>query len=215
MPIYSSDIKEILYEEDVSRIYNCATKSMERVLVSLLWITGARTTEIIMLQAKAFDISDHSLSIVIPTLKRGKKEGGDFDVRERTLNFKRPKALDMNIYIETIIEYVKMIPMPEQRIFKYKSRWAEKTINKLGMDAIQKKICPYHFRHSVLSWLAKNGATVSELMFFKGAKNISSVSPYLAAVPFEVNLQRIKRDRSQSGQEIQKRTEPDFVSENK
>ena len=192
MPKYSWDIKDILFEEDVKAIYNLAKSQEQRVFVSELWITAGRPEEILKLKPEDFVISPDELHITLKTLKL--RKGGAFDTDTRTLKFNRPRGENLNIYIETIIDWV-LKAKPQADIIPYTSRWGELLINRLGEQTIGKKICPYHFRHSVLSWLAKNGASVSELMHFKGARSIQSVQCYLHAVPYLVKLETMDRRR--------------------
>jgi integrase len=192
MPRYSWKIEEILFEEDVRAIYDLADGPEVRALISLLWLTGARPQEILNLKPENFFISNDQLAITLETLKLG--QGKEFKVRERTLKFSRPTGLSVNIYLETIISFLEKIPIGS-RVLDYSERWAEIKINKLGEKAINKKICPYHFRHSVFSWMIKNGATVSDVMYFKGARSVASVSPYLHALPYLTKLESMDRRR--------------------
>lgn len=193
MPKYKWNIGDLLYEEDVRKMYELAKNAQERALIAFLWITGARPTEITMLRRNNLIITNEKLEITLATLKRGKSE--KFDTRERTLTFDRHKEGTPNIYIETIIGYVQGIP-GDERVMPYTSRWTEKTTARLGTEAIKKPICPYHFRHSVLTLMARNGATPDMLKHFKGAKSLSSVNAYMDSIPFVVKLQNLNRSRA-------------------
>lgn len=192
MPKYSWNISDILYEEDVRKIYESATTREQRVLVSLLWITAARPKEILNLKREDFLISEDIVEVRVETLKL--KDTEKFQDKYRTPKFERNPASNMNIYLETIVDWV-LDAAPGGFILPRTTRWAELQINKLGEKAIGKKICPYHFRHSVLSWLAKEGYSVPALMHFKGARSIKSVEPYLHAVPYLVKLSGMDRRR--------------------
>jgi site-specific recombinase XerD len=196
MPKYSWDIKDMLFEEDIKAIMDKTQNKRERLLISLLWITGARPMELLMLKREDFRVYSEKLEITIQTLKLRKSE--KFAVEARTLSFSRPSGLNCNIYIETIIDWISNV-LPGQPILTYSKRWAEMSINNLGKAAIGKTISPYHFRHSCFSWMARNGATAEQLKYFKGAKSIKSVEPYLHAVPFIVKLESMRKDRGVSG----------------
>ena len=68
-------------------------------------------------------------------------------------------------------------------------------LNTLGMKALGKELSPYHFRHSVITWLARHGATIEQLMYFKGARSLSGIAPYLHAVPSVIKLENLRRSR--------------------
>jgi len=193
MPKYSWNIEEILFEEDVKAMFHTAKTKREAVLVSLLWLTGGRPDEILSLKPENIDIYTDKVAITIKTLKL--KKDGKFKTRERTLVFKRTGGLDTNIYLETIIDYVRTIP-PDTRILSYTTRWAELKINKLGEATIKKRISPYHFRHSVFTWFARNGWTIEQIKYWKGAASIASVEPYLHAVPQIVAFENLHRGKT-------------------
>ena len=190
MPKYSVDIATILFEEDVRKIYNEARTPEERVFVSLLWMTGGRTKEVLMLRKENIQYDAERVKITLQTLKLGQSK--KFMVKNRTLEFERPSGVNANIYLETIINYVKLLS-PEVLLLHRSNRWGEYLINKLGMKAVGKKFSPYHFRHSCMTWLARNGATPDMLMHFKGAASIKSISAYIHAVPFVVKEQNRRR----------------------
>jgi integrase len=192
MPRYNSDISELLYEEDVNKMFARAKSPKEAYLVAIFWITGARPSEVVELQKKDFALGEHTLRITISTKKLGKTN--EFILRHRTLEFERPEGYNSNPYIETIIRHMKVAPEVGY-VLPYTTRWAEKTINRLGMETIGKLISPYHFRHSVLSHHASKGMNTIDLMAFKGAKSINSVAPYLHAKPFVVKSKDLERGR--------------------
>lgn len=194
MPRYSWDIKELIFEEDARKMYDIADTEVKRVLISLLWIAGPRTHEITMLQKKdiTIDHEEEKLNIRIKTLKLKKK--ADFQIDYRTLSFNRPLGTEANIYLETIIRYVAKLD-PDSKIISYTDRWIEQQINKIADKALNKRLCPYHFRHSVLTWLAFNGASVPELMHFKGARSLRGVTPYIHAKPMVIKLENQRRNR--------------------
>lgn len=194
MPRYSWDIKELIFEEDASKMYDAADSEVKRVLISILWIAGPRTHELTMLQKKDITV-DHEkekLNIRFKTLKLKKKK--TFGIEYRTLSFDRKLGTEANIYLETIIRYVAKLD-PDSRVISYTDRWVEQQVNKIGEKALGKKLCPYHFRHSVLTWLAYNGAGLPELMGFKGAASIRGVLSYIHARPMVVKLENQRRNR--------------------
>ena len=193
MPKYSWAINDLIYEEDTLLMFKQAGSIYERCLVAVLWITGARTEEALALTSDSINYDTFKVDIRLNTLKLGT---GAFAVQERTISIKRPSGLEQNLYLETILTHIRTLPK-EARLFPYTSRWAEKVINRLGERAINKRIAPYHFRHRVLSHMAAQGANVPELMHFKGAKDAKSVSTYLHARPYMVDMANQRRARHQ------------------
>lgn len=194
MPTYSHDIRTLLFEEDVRSMYDAAQHHQERLLISLLWITGPRPSEGELVEKEDVAWEDTKLWITLNTKKLG--EGGRFAVDKRTLEFARPVGLDMNIYIETIIRAAQAAA-PKGRLLNYGIRWQQKVINRLSQERLGVKLSPYHFRHSVMTWLARNGKTIDQLKYFKGAKSINSVGAYISARPFVVEQQLLRRSRQE------------------
>jgi len=199
MPRYNFDVKDfLLFEEDVRKMYDMANKN-EAVLIAILWLTGARPGEMALLRTTDVTYSADKLKVRLKTLKKGK--GGDFKVAERTLEFERAAGMDTNIYIETIINHVSTLPNnDETRVLPYTTRWAEKHITKLGLAVMDKPITPYHFRHSVMTWLAKKRWTLDQLKYFKGANSLRSIEPYIQAVPQVIKLENLKRQKVQESE---------------
>jgi len=188
MPRYKFDIKNLLFEQDVKKIYDLADKNREKLAIALLWTTGARPSELLALYKNNIIVTDTQVTIVIKTLKLGAK---DFKAQDRPLVFERNNY--QNVYLEKIIKSLDNLG-PEQVLLPYTSRWMSKIINRLGKEAIGKEICPYHFRHSVMTWLSRNGATLDQLKHFKGAADYKSIWPYITAKKFVVAEQLSRRD---------------------
>jgi site-specific recombinase XerD len=193
MPKYNTPIDYTIYEKEVSALYNAGTTLQQRLLVSLCWITGARTSELIDIKKEDILFNDDFVIITIRTLKLGDRETGKFKIRQRGLRFTRPKN-PKNIYLETIIKFSERL---EERdtLLKYKQRWCIKTLHKLGQKAIGKDISVYHFRHSICTQLAMNGASIPEIMYFKGAISLNGVTPYIHAKPMIFKLEQFNRDK--------------------
>ena len=172
MPVYKTEPSVLLYEEDVRKMFDLAN-DQEALAIALLWQTGARPGELQLLKKENFFITEDKLEITIKTLKL-RKSVTKYQISERTLRFDRPKGLKSDVYIETITNYVKNL-YPEAKVMMFGKRWLEYKIAKLSQKALDKPLSPYHFRHSVMSWLAKNGATAVEIKDFKGAKSLLSV----------------------------------------
>lgn len=50
-PTYTETIKQVIFEDDVRKMWQNSTYEHERVLLSILWLTGARPSEILEISA--------------------------------------------------------------------------------------------------------------------------------------------------------------------
>lgn len=215
MPKYNWDIKDLLFEEDVRKMYDAAGTLQKKAFISICWLTGARTGESLSLKKEDIGFNDDFLEIRLPTTKLG---GGDYKTAMRTLTVTRPRGVEANLYVETVVKYAANLPLNDDFLFghegvgkkAYTTRWAEsKVIGPLSLQTLGKWLTPYHFRHSCMQWLARHGASLAQLMHFKGAKSPLSVQPYISAVPAVVKMQNLKRERA-----LEQKPEV-IVSENK
>lgn len=200
MPKYANDPTDyILSDEDVKAMFNIAKNDEEKAWISILWMTGARPQEILMLTTDRVTITEDEISFNMPTLKLG--GAADFKVKDRELTIPRESAdKDMRegsnfVYQETIVRFVSS-RVPRSHLFTRTTRWGQKVLNRLGEKATKVKVTPYHFRHSFFVWFARRGATLDELMNWKGALSVQSVSPYLRAKPQKMDKEKMERSRS-------------------
>lgn len=208
MPRYKWDISDLLFEEDVRKMFDYASNGKDIYgmrSLALFWLTGARTTEAVMLVKENFAADEKMMSITIPTLKLGNSK--DFKVKDRTLQFERTSGLQTNIYIEYIIQQLERV-QPNEKFLPYTARWVEWKIGELSQKALNKSLCPYHFRHSVMTWKARKGATIDELMYWKGARSLSSVAPYIHAKPSVVKLEALRRERVSTNAPVEQAMQP-------
>ena len=192
MPRYTTPIEFMIYEKDVSKMYNETDGWLQRVLISLCWLTGARTKEIIDIKKSDVVYNDNLLAIKINTLKLGNKDG-QFKIRERVLRFTRPQK-PRSIYVETIIKHIDMLKKDDAHLIPYGQRWVTMHLNDIGKRAIGKELTPYHFRHSICTALAVNGKSLPEIMHFKGAISLNGVKPYIHAKASQIQLEALNRD---------------------
>jgi integrase len=191
---YGHDIRDLIFEEDVRLMLAKCKNDRERLLLSFLWTTGARPAEINQIKKEDISVYENTLSIKLKTLKLGRAKG--FTIENRTLEFERPTGLSEIAWLE-IIARKAIAAQAEQVLLPFTTRWISKVINRLGMEAIQKPISPYHLRHSVLSYKAASGYTIDQLMHMKGAKSVESISTYLQARPFYINMKNERTFRQE------------------
>lgn len=186
---YLWDVKEhLLFDEEVKQMFDLCKTNHERLAVALMWRTGARPMEMIgeALKPKQINYTDTQVEVVLKTLKLGK--GGRFKVMDRPLQFERPSGLEQDIYVETIVSMAGKT-LPEEPLLPNGKRWLERLCNRLGVEVLGREISPYHFRHSRMTWLARNGATLDQLKHFKGSADYRSIWNYINAQPFVIKAQ--------------------------
>lgn len=190
MPKYAHDITDLLSPEDIRKLYDAAKSPREQVLVCFLALTGLRPGELLAVQKKDITLEqDQSgaefVHFILPTEKTN-ADGTKFVLKTRHLKMERPSGVQMNVYLETILVYVGHLAHPNDRLLDYTRRWAEKRINRLGMEVLGKQISPYHFRHSGCTNQFAQGRTPDQVMHYKGAKSLRSVLPYAHASPYNL-----------------------------
>lgn len=196
MPRYTIDVKDfLLFEEQAKAMYEKTTTRAEAFTVSALWLAGMRPQELLMMHKEAIQVGADGVALAVPTLKRGNKNGG-FQVTTRLLGFKRPEGLDGNLYLESVIDFASRAE-GNRPMLDYSTRWMEKLINRLGTATIGKKISPYHLRHSVFTWLARNGWDAYAIKYWKGAATLASVEEYIRARPQVIEFESLHRELHQ------------------
>jgi len=198
MPKYNIDVSDYITYEEALAILNNGEDEIERVLVSVTWLTGARPTEIISLKKKDILLTETKIEFIMRNLKRGKSD--QFDMVNRKLKRERPIGVNIDIFIETIAKYIRKLPEEESLLFPYTKRWAEGKITKLCKKTLGKEKSMYHFRHGCHVWLNRHGFTLTDLQYWKGAKDVRSVLKYLHATARTVTAEMTQEDRGESKQ---------------
>lgn len=173
--------------EDLNRVIENITGKYAlegKVMLALLYYTGARPVEILNLYSK--DIKKEG-SFLIVHISGGKKRALP---RSFYLSLNKPHAA-------TIYKYACGL-MPELLLFSHYRNSYVRTINtkkglttnesitdklryyfKLWFAVLDTPVTPYFLRHNRFSRLSEKGLTPSEIMQLKGARSIESVRPYL------------------------------------
>lgn len=176
------DLAKLLESVDGIR-HNHVTEG--RALVILMYYSGARPGEVLnMHQGDVYKDGNYCICS-IPTLKRGLR-------RNIYLSFSKKYVTEMFDYCYN--------QFPKIRLFRnYYSCYKRERITKKGIkkeyleysdklrwhftrwakDVIEHGINPYYLRHNRLTKLAMGGVNVYDMKYFKGAKSIKSVEPYL------------------------------------
>jgi len=169
MANYKVDINSIVELEDAQQMINKAESIRDKFLIAILYITGARPIELTMLTSEHIQEEESNLIIKLFTAKLGRSKGFTPDERELEIKPSTPFFKILNEYYQLYKKW------PEQPMLSISVRRMEQIIGELS----DHKFCPYNFRHSRMTKLSRAGASIDQLMYWKGAKDTRSVSPYL------------------------------------
>lgn len=168
MPKYKKNIEQIVKRAEVDSMIERANSFEHKFLIAMLYLTGARPSELLELTREDFEVYYDYVNVLLRTKKRG---------------------LPRTIQLWNDAPYVKPIILPYiewldraglESVFSFKSpTW----IRIIVYRASDNKYCPYSFRHSRLTKMAKAGAGPFELMQWKGAKRFDSIRPYIMHSP--------------------------------
>jgi integrase len=176
MPKYKKETNRLVELEEAQQIVgNCHLPS-HKVCVALLYISGARPAELVELKKKSFRVVGSDVHITMPTKKKGYERVLPFDIEETSF------------LKDLILPYIEALPSPDSWILPFRT---PTRIKQIIYMASKGQLCPYNFRHNRLSQLGLIGASLQELMNFKGARDPDSVMPYLYRNP--AALEGIKR----------------------
>lgn len=161
-------------------------RDISRALLVTLYYTGCRPAEALKVCGKDIDTSDHTfLKVKLKTLKMG---------RPRTVYIPRklPYVADLEaLALRTYPDMLLFYPFISKSVKLYKTRNGEvKTFTETStrLRYYFRKwfahlpggaVSPYFLRHNRFSSLALEGAAPQDIQLLKGAKDLSSVSPYL------------------------------------
>ena len=175
MPKYLKNIRHIVERHEVERMMALTLDKRNRSLIACLYLTGARPCEVTAIRGRDLNLeiplSPGYFALTIPTAKLAMTT--DFIIPERTLEipYNAPFADDF-------LEYAAGYP-EAARLYGISPQMVKKIVYKASED----KLCPYHFRHSRLTKLSREGASVDQLMAWKGSRDTRSVGAYLASKP--------------------------------
>jgi len=184
-----------LYAEDVKQMFDLANTDEKKAIISALYLTGRRPSEIMMWTKNMFQWNEDKLIITAPTLKV--KDTGSFYDPEKPFIARIPKdRTDPSYcYIKTLLLWVHALPLPNERVFKKTVRWMRSIVEELSMAVLGRPFSPYHFRHSLLSFAADAGYSDRQLMALKNSKSPQSVQDYVHNTTVEMDYSRLQRGR--------------------
>lgn len=170
-PHYLKDIRHIITKEEAKAMIGRANNPRDRFVVAFFYLTGCRPVELIQVKAKDIVERDGTVAITIFTAKLGQRKG--FYIDQRTLEIGKGSS-----FMQFITDFSRHF-QPEALLCSISTTRLRVIIYALSLN----EFCPYHFRHSRLTNLARAGMTVDGLMYWKGASSTLSVSNYIAGKP--------------------------------
>lgn len=168
MPKYKKNMDIIIKRIEVDEMIERAENFEHKFLIAMLYLTGARPSELLDLKREDFEVYYDYINVLLRTKKRG---------YPRTIQLWNDAPYVRSIILP-YIEYLDRENMELAFTFQTPT-WVRVIVYRLSNN----KYCPYNFRHSRLTKMAKAGAGPFELMQWKGAKRFDSISPYIMHSP--------------------------------
>ena len=167
------DTRGYLQPEEVKEIISHGRTFRDQVMMRVLWATGCRVTEMLMLTMA--DILWKEKTFIMWTLKRKQK------------NIVQRRVLVDAATLEILKNYCESVGIKKGRIFNLTSRRVEQIVYEAGKAAGiskvgTKKLHPHHFRHShAVAWVRKNRTMegLRKLQQRLGHTNITTTAHYL------------------------------------
>lgn len=168
-----SDARGYLRPEEVRIVISSTRNLRDRTILWLLWATGCRLTELLMLKIE--EVSWRDRALYMWTLKRKEKR-----------RFQRIVIVD-KATMSLIREYTEAYDVVKGRLFNLTGRRVEQIVYAAGEAAGipkvgTKKIHPHHFRHShCVAWVRANPTMegLRKLQQRVGHASISTTAHYL------------------------------------
>lgn len=141
-----SDIQGYLPPRDIMKIINASKSLRDRTILTLLWTTGCRLGELLLLKIE--DISFEKKILFMWTLKRKKKFQRHVLVNEASLDLIR--------------EYMKVYGVENGVLISLSARRIREIVYECGVRAGvpmcgRKMLHPHHFRHShCVAWVRRH-----------------------------------------------------------
>jgi len=167
------DLRGYLRPDEVKKVIDHAGSLRDRLIMRLLWATGCRVSELLLLTVE--DVSFRDGALVMWTLKRKKRR-----------RYQRIVPVD-DITLSMIKTYCRRYGIKRGRLFDLTSRRVEQIVYEAGKAAGiprvgGKKLHPHHFRHShCVAWV-RNNPTMEGLRKLQqrvGHASIATTAHYL------------------------------------
>jgi len=163
IPKKEKRLPEVLTKEEVKRLIESTDNEKTRLIVSMLYSSGLRVSEIVNLK-----VNDLNLDERIGWVRKGKgSKDRIFTISESLANnLKEFLKEKNNIYV-----FSKDKPLTTRNI--------QKIIASLRVKAgINKKITPHTLRHSFATHLLENGVDIRKIQFLLGHSSLNTTQIY-------------------------------------
>lgn len=157
--------KDNLYDPDKSNPQNIS-RLRNKLILTLLYSTGLRVSELIKLQIKYIDFDERTIRI------RGKGEKDRLVIFDETTN-------------DLIQEYLEKRGVENKYLFvnqrnkKLTPRYVQYMIKEYAQEAnIERRVTPHILRHSFATHLLKNGVDIRAIQQLLGHSNLSTTQIY-------------------------------------
>ncbi len=161
----------VLSKKELIFLVNSITNLRNKVLVKMLYDSGARISEILNLTLKDIDFEAGEISV----MGKGRKP--------RT-SFMQKSTIDL---LKLLIKS-KNIVSPNSLIFTIKPKTAWYHLKKYGEKFLNRDLHPHMFRHSRLQHLADNGVDAFEIKALAGHSTISITETYVKSSKYQGKL---------------------------
>jgi len=189
-----SDVQGFFKQGERELIYNACKNDRDRLLIRLLWKSGRRITEILMLKVKEVDYENKGIfwhiekKTKLETNEEGVKKRNKFDLvkwkpidittLEMINNYVKSEGLQSEAYLFQSA-YKENCAMTRQRAFQI----VRKCCLDSGIELVgNKKPHPHHFRHSFAVEMAqkiKTPADIRKLQMLMEHANLGITEQYL------------------------------------
>jgi integrase len=193
MPAYNTDIEREISAAELKAMLDAEKEPKYKAIFYLLGATGARPGELLGLRNRDVAVGDPGkvVTLTLYTEKLHKKNTGQgYAGACRRLQLARPMLPSERL--EELIRYMNgRRPFGEDAlIFPFSLSALEHRITRVSLSALPhaagfKGYTPYHFRHSLFSKMASEGASIGQIAQLKGG-GLDNVLPYLKKVPTNI-----------------------------
>jgi len=162
MANYKIQREDIIREPEVAELINVMNNNMDKAMVAMMYLFGARPCELLAVKKEDFNITDDRIEVRFPTRKKRHK------VQKLVMENRTLWCYKNDPFARVIIDYLLVLD-PGEKMFEYGS--TEKSANTIIGRKIKthnKQICPYLFRHTRNTLIGENGGTESHLTVWNG-----------------------------------------------
>lgn len=164
LPKKQRTLPEVLTKEEVKKLLTLAETEKSRLILSLLYSSGLRVSELVNLKVK-----DLGLEEGIGWVRKGKGS------KDRIFSISKNLLLELKAYLESHKENVFLFSKDKALT----TRNIQKIIQKLRFKAaIQKKITPHTLRHSFATHLLESGVDIRLIQEILGHANLNTTQLY-------------------------------------